>query len=335
LLPDSNVIIDMIKASDPAFPAIDGTLAKFRLLDLVSFLRSCSTEGLTYYMSPFLGLHEMLADQAVEGVRGLDVFADKFGLGWQDAHPDVVPDLTRVGRPTGGYCALGEDEQKVLSLNYAALLLMMVVARDLAHVSPLTRFRHFLRLYRRRVGMVSMRAITIARFVFAPAPDATATLYGTWDRIVRNFTQRSTHTQRIPRTFRQQDRAALNGAYDLFLLDAALVSDYNGIAGERVDTWVLTADSKLAALTDAVHHTDGGTGETGLFVASEDYSDEGEYWRETQRDVAALSRAFRPHLKPSVTQQRARAYGVLALSEQGIHGIRPPAGIRLAYSGAG
>lgn len=332
LIPDCNVVIDMIHAADPR-DSPEATKARARLQPLTSFLRSCSENGLTYYISPFFGLNEMRSDRAAPGVGGLDSFSNKFGLHWIDAHPEHDVGSTIIGILTRGFRELEPELQCVLAPPYCVLLLMLVVARDLPMASPLARFRHFMRLYRRMIDVVSIREITIARFAFAPAPAKESSLYPTWDKILLNFTKRDKHSQRWPTTPSQLDKAALNGAFDLFLLNAALASDYKGLQGERLDTWILTADAKLAALTDAIHHTDLGTGETGLFVSTQDYRDQGDYWRETHYDMQALNVRFRPWLNPSIVQQRARALGIMALAEQGLHGRHPPQGTQLRFSG--
>jgi hypothetical protein len=332
LVPDCNVVIDMIIASSPQ-ESLETTRARNRLQPLMSFLRSSSENGLTYHISPFFGLNEMPRENAVLGIGSLDSFSTKFDLNWIDAQRSVVADRNSIGLLSRGFQALDQDLQCVLSLPYSALLLMLVVSRDLPCSKPLVRFRHFLRLYRRLIDVISIREITIARFVFAPEPDPDSDLRKTWEKIVSNFTGRNHRTKRAITKSRDLDRTSLNGAFDLFLLNSALISDYCGLQGEAVDTWVLTADAKLAALTDAVYHSDMGTGQTGLFVVTEDYQDQGDYWRETHQDMQALGFLFRAGLKPSPSRQRARALGVLALAEQGLHGTIPLDGDALRFSG--
>ncbi|KAF1721712.1 hypothetical protein CSC75_05720 [Pseudoxanthomonas wuyuanensis] len=332
MVPDSNVVIDMIDAADSQ-DSQKATRARDRLQPLTSFLRSCSENGLRYHISPFFGLNEMRNDSAGPGVASLDSFSSRFGLHWVDAHPEHDVSQMIVGILTRGFRELEAELQCVLAPPYCALLLMLVVARDLPSASPLARFRHFLRLYRRLIDVISIREITIARFAFAPEPVEEGSLYPTWSRILLNFTKRQKLSQRWPTTASQLDKAALNGAFDLFLLNSALLSDYKGLQGERLDTWILTADAKLAALTDAVHHTDMGTGKTGLFCVTQDYRDQGDYWRETHHDMQALNTRFRPWLKTSVVQQRARAISIMALAEQGLHGRQPPQGMTLRFSG--
>ncbi|CAD1796937.1 hypothetical protein QSH46_004670 [Xanthomonas arboricola pv. juglandis] len=330
LIPDCNVVIDMILAAGSTEKA---ELAKARLAPFIHFLQSCQSQGITYYLSPFMGLNEMRRSEAALGPSALERFSENHGLTWTDTHPHLKPNLAEVGLVERGYDALSPESQSVLCKTYGPILLMLAVARDTPHLSPLARFRTYLRFYHRIIDVVSVREITIARFVFSVPPPATDPAYETWKNISLNFTGRRDLSQNYPRTFRQLDRTALNGALDLIILDSALLADYKGLDGQRLDTWVVTADLKLAALTDAIHHTDGGTGQTGLFLATQDYRDLGRYWNETQNDMDNLNHKFRPNLKFSGAVQRARTARVVGLAQQGIDGaIRCP-GRPLRFSG--
>jgi hypothetical protein len=325
LVPDCNVVIEMIRAASSDNPE-EALAATNRLLPFTSFLQSCQAQGIRYFISPFFGLNEMRRSEAASGPGALDRFSTIHDLYWQDTHPHLQPDLDTVGLLTRNFQAMPLESQAMLAQNYAGLLLMLVVARDLAHLPPFARFSAYLRLYRRMIDIVSIRAITIARFVFAESPGEGSRLFLTWQNIASNFTGRKKSDTRFPRTAHQMDRAAVNGALDLLILDAALLADYKGLEGQKLDTWIVTADLKLAALTDAVHHTDGGTGETGRYVVVEDFSDEGEYWRRTQECVTRLQSQARLDLKPSMKRQHARALAILALAEQGIGGQQRPPG---------
>ncbi|TAA32932.1 hypothetical protein [Pseudoxanthomonas winnipegensis] len=332
LVPDCNVVIDIIRAC-----STDDTeqtrMAKKRLSPFISFLQTCQTQGISYYISPFMGLSEMRRPEAALGPSALEKFSKIYGLAWTDTHPQLQPDLNSIGLLERGYGSLSTESQGILSKTYSPLLLMLVIARDLTHLSPLAKFKNYLRLYRRFIDIVSVREITIARFLFAPTPALSDTIYQTWEKITLNFTGRKDLSQHLPRTARQLDRAALNGALDLVILDSALLSDYRGLDGQRLDTWIVTADLKLAALTDAVHHTDLGTGQTGKYLVTHDYRDQGEYWYQTHTVMEQLTSQYRPHLRPSIALQRARALRIMGLAEQGLNGEQKPPGIPLRSTG--
>lgn len=333
LVPDCNVVIDMVRASSNE-ETEQRQVARNRLGPFTDFLRACQRERIRYYISPYIGLNEMRRAEAALAPGALSAFSATFVLGWIDTHPNLQPDLETVGLLERGLSSLDIEWQTILAVDYSGLLLMLVVARDLAHLSPLAKFRTYLKLYRRIIDIVSVRDIMIARFVFAPEPSSSERIYTSWKNISLNFTGRKCNTQRLPKTFRQMDRTAVNGALDLFILNSALLSDYRGLAGERLDTWVVTADLKLAALTDAVHHTDGGTGETGRYLVTEDYSDVDEYWYQTHTDMQQLGRQARIDLKPSSRLQHARALMIVALAEQGLQGQIRSSGVPLRHQGA-
>jgi len=332
LVPDCNVVIDMIRACSTE-DTEQTRIAKERLSPFIYFLQSCQEQGINYYISPFMGLNEMRRSEAALGPSALEIFSNIYGLAWTDTHPQLQPDLHSIGLIERGYGALSMESQGILSKTYGPLLLMLVLARDLSHLSPLAKFKNYLRLYRRFIDIISTREITIARFLFAPTPATSDSIYQTWEKITLNFTGRKSLSQHLPRTARQLDRAALNGALDLIILDSALISDYKGLDGQRLDTWIVTADLKLAALTDAVHHTDLGTGQTGMYLVTHDYRDQGEYWNQTHREMEKLNFQYRPHLKPSIALQRTRAVRVIGLAEQGLNGEQQPPGVPLRFTG--
>ncbi|MBK0055616.1 hypothetical protein [Stenotrophomonas sp. S39] len=325
LLMDCNVVIHMrnaVQVSDE----VERNKSIKALTPLAAFLRECSERQLRYTVSPFFGLNEMRSTEAGAAVSALDEFSRIFGLHWIDADNAVAGDPTTLGLTDRGFLQLPDDVQHFVSAPYAGLLLMLIVARDV-QADPVTKFRRYLRLYRRLINVTSIREITIARFLFAPEPVEGTRFHDIWKPIVLNFTGRKKLTTKLHNRSDHLDRAASNGALDLQLLNAANLSDYTGVDGRRQDTWVLTGDLKLAALTAAVHHTDLGTGLVGLAVATEDFGDQGEYWHETNRDMAALNSAFRMNLKVSPRRQRQRAIALLAMAERGLMG-------QLAYPGA-
>lgn len=318
LLPDTNVVIHMINATQVA-DMTKREVSIRELKPLAAFLRECCERQLRYNLSPFFGLNEMRRAEAGPAVQALDEFSRMFGLHWIDTENSILGDPTSLGLIGRGFLQLPDDVQHFISIPYAGLLLALIVARDI-HASPVTKFRRFLRLYRRLIDVTSIREITIARFIFAPEPPVDSRLHGIWKPIILNFTGRKKLTEKLPSRSDLLDRVATNGAFDLQLLNAANLSDYTGVDGIPQDSWVLTGDAKLAALTSAVHHTDFGTGLVGLGVATEDFSDQGEYWRETNLDMEKLNVHFRFSLRVSPQRQRKRAIALLAMAERGIAG---------------
>ncbi|CAD1796985.1 hypothetical protein XSP_003840 [Xanthomonas euroxanthea] len=332
LIPDTNVVIDMIDAVGRDDP-LRTQRARDRLGPLIEFLRECSKQGLTYYFSPKFGLDEMKRGETTEGISLLDTFGRQFGLNWGDAHPEhPIPDEVGTVDANRSFCKLGIDHQLLLSLPFGALLLALVVGRDLASATPLAKFRHFVRLYRRMIDIVSIREITIARFIFAPPAAEVSPIKAVQDNIVRNFARDRRRDVHWPQTYEQLDRTALNGAFDLHLLNVAITSDHISVDEQPLDTWILSADSKLAALTDALHHSSMGTDESGKYFVTQDYCDYGDYWRQTHQDMQNVIQRFRADLEHSFIHQRARAFGVLALAEQGLRGDRPVQGVQLRHA---
>ena len=320
LMLDANILIAMEHCSRDGVEASDSTLYRHGLLEWVSFLRECSRLGLRYYLSPFFALQELPVEKVEEAAKAVDVFPRKFGLDWLDDEAARSPELAHVGRRVGQgrFEGMRDPERRMFAMNYAGLLLMLVVARDCMNRAPFVTFMHYLRLYHRRIDLVSMRNLSIARLVFGPAPPQGSEFHATWERIVRNFTDRSSLSQRLPRSPHQMDKAALNGAYDLMLLDAALVAEARGVEDQALDPWIVSADKKLAAMGEILHHTGAGKREAGRYVQTACFAQYGEYWARTEEVLSHLGTRARMDIQWALLEQRA--LGVVALAANGIGG---------------
>lgn len=322
LILDANILIDMEACCAPDMPADNTTLERFHLLEWVTFLRECNRQGLSYHLSPFFALQELPIEKVEGAAQAIDEFPRKFGLAWLDDLAALSPELASVGRRAsrGRYEAMRDPDRRFFSLNYAALLLMLVVARDSVHCPPYVKFAHYLRLYRRRVDVVSMRAMSIARMVFAPPPDGSV-LYIAWDRVVRNFTDRKSVTKPLPRSLHAMDRAALNGAYDLMLLDAALVAEAKGVGSEPVDPWIVSKDKKLASMGEIIRHAGPHKGQAGQYVEMTSFAHLGGYWARTEEALSKLGSRARVDMRVDWDGMERRARGVVALAANGLYGI--------------
>lgn len=319
---DTNVVIGMVRCCEAGEAVDEQTLKREGLLAFVNFMRECNRLQLPYCISPYFALMEMPSSETESAAQAIDRFPLLFGLGWADADNSVAADLSSVGRMvnTDRYVSQRGDERKCMATYYAGLLLLLLVARDLRGLTPSDQFAAFLRLSRKHMSIVSSRLIHIARFVLAPPPSDNSEVHGLWKDIVLNFTQREKPTQSYPTSFHQMDKAAMNGAHDLLILDSLLVMEQRGLGGVDVDPWLITADRKLASLVRAVHHSGPHRMFAGALLASWYVDDPDEYWSETQR--AMEQRTARLGGVVDIDQLQKEAFEIRALA-QGEVGLSP------------
>jgi hypothetical protein len=157
---------------------------------------------------------------------------------------------------------------------------MLLIKRDGADFSSIGKFRRFLREYKRLIGIVSLREISIARYVFAAQEDCSGPLDRIRSRVERNFARNKKN--KLPTDASDMCATALNGAFDLLLLNAVNIADTKGLDGRKLDCWVITQDEKLQDFNDLCFSVDMNTGQAGLLTAVSTHSDDSEYWQKTQ-----------------------------------------------------
>lgn len=275
-LADTNVMIEVDSACEPGTPATDATLETYGLLDWVSFLRQCDLLGLPYVFTPYFAYAEMPRQLAIARASRLNEFSRKFGLQWVD--DGTTPDFSELGRVDATFESLDSDQQTLLAISFASLLLMLVVNRDGTYFSPLGKFRRYLREHKRLIGIVSVRELSIARYVFATQEDCPGELDRLRSRIEKNFARRN---NKRPTTIENLQAVALNGAFDLMLFLAMNVADTKGLDGRPLDCWLFTADDKLQEFNSLCFNTGFGTGQAGLFTVLHHHADVSKYWKES------------------------------------------------------
>ncbi len=286
---DANLMIQVDKALEEGHEATDVTLVEFGLLEWVTFLRECDKRGLHYAFTPFFAYAEMPAEFAQQRAVRLQRFARKFGLLWADDEISLE-DVSTLGRVDMTFEGLSDHHQILLAISFSSLLLMLTVQRDGAEFSPVGKYRRFLREHKAHVGIVSVRELAIARYVFATPEDCPGSLNGLRAQVRSNFAF-VPRKDRAPRSHAEMCATALNGALDLMLFHALNLADTKGLEGRKLDCWLHSSDGKLKAFNDFCFNLDMGTGQAGLFAAVSSHEDKGEYWRQTSEDLDKLARA--------------------------------------------
>ncbi len=273
-LADTNLMIEIDKACDDNESASDETLKKYGLLKWVQFLRGCDERRIGYGFTPFFAYSEMPRHLAQLRSRRLDSFARKFGLDWSsDPNIQLVDDIGLVER---SFSSLEPTQQRFLALSFSALLLMLIVIRDGEDFSPIGKYKRYLREYKSRIGIVSVKELAIARYVFSSQKDCPGMLDQVRSRVEKNFAR---YKDRHPKNPLEMERVALNGAFDLALFNVMNVADTRGIEGQKLDCWLFTMDGKLSEYNDLCFGASFGTGQAGLFTAINHHAEVGEYWR--------------------------------------------------------
>ncbi|GBG14908.1 FixH protein [Novimethylophilus kurashikiensis] len=275
-LVDTNILIDMDSACEDQYPADEATLIKFGLLEFVSFLKACHDEEIPYGITAYFGISEMPSHLAQKRAKSLNTFSQKFGLVWMDDDSSMPEQLGR-SLPSQ-FDVLTQDQQDFLAISFASLLLILIVERDGEEFSPIGRLKRYVREHRRHIGVISVRELAIARYVFARQQDCSGELDKLRSKVEMNFAKRD---KKRPKNIGEMQAIALNGASDLAMLNAMNIADVKGLDGRKLDCWLFTKDEKLGMYNSICFNTGQGSDQVGMFTVFHEHPGESLYWQES------------------------------------------------------
>ncbi|MDJ1637436.1 hypothetical protein [Rhizobium rhizogenes] len=146
------------------------------------------------------------------------------------------------------FSALSLERQKAISCSYASLLAINVIHR-LEALNGLEKFALYIDYCAEVLDLISLKELTIARYVFAPENGLTEQLRTRKVAITNNFVKLKKGGGKGLTPDKVLERIALNGANDLKLIAAADIvnnsrEQFNFGIIEH-DVWIATSDDKL------------------------------------------------------------------------------------------
>ncbi|WP_157137978.1 hypothetical protein [Herbaspirillum lusitanum] len=232
-------------------------------LNILSFLRSAlnssteaaANEGLlaeiqNVFNTPFLFLSPGMAlGEADESYldslhSSFEQFLEQFCPGYRDA-----PNATRDYRSNIGarrYGALPKIEQQFFSISYLALLKVHDIILANRSSSPEAKFDRFLEYMDGVANFVPALEAEKAKFCFSSNQGSLDTEFVSLsDAIKDNFNKGGRGSKRVERV--------LNGARDVMYLRMVASMDGKNLDGKPQNTWLLTCDDGIAALSRAIY----------------------------------------------------------------------------------
>ena len=157
----------------------------------------------------------------------------RFGDGSEDPEP---------------FKSLPEERQKLVACSYASLLAMNVISQ-IKGLNNLDRFILYFDYCTEVLDLVSLKDLTIARYVYAPELGITDELRQQKVAVTKNFLRLKKGGSKGLTPSEVLKRIALNGSNDLKLISTAdMVSNLEervGLQIVRHDVWIATSDEKL------------------------------------------------------------------------------------------
>jgi len=289
-------------------------LAEFGLDQLIRVLNLSGDGRLA--LTAGLASRELTPAMASRFHRVYEWFLGRFAPQYVD-HPFSLPPDLWVPREDNGFWDKPYEDQIAFALPYALLLLMQVVMIDDSERNATDRFERFVRLVLAEIDVLSAKEMEIARWCFSPAIDRDPAYGRRRKAMIWNFTRMG---GKRPRSALDLRRIALNGAYDLFLITAAVHADAHGLDGVAQDTWITTYDGKLARYCELFSYAPAGSLSGAIVARTEVPTDRDPgYWRSTadflrQLELDRVRRALRKTYQPDEMIERVRRIEAIVAS---------------------
>lgn len=181
---------------------------------------------------------------------------------------------------------LPTDRQKLVACSYSSLIALNVISQ-IKDLNNLDRFTLYFDYCAEVLDLVSLKELTIARYVYAPEVGITDEVRRQKVAITTNFLRLKRGGSKGLTPSDVLKRIALNGSNDLKLLSTAdivnNVEERVGLQVVRHDVWIATSDEKLyefcCACPGFVGTESGGA--LGRFVETQENITGTSYWRDS------------------------------------------------------
>lgn len=216
------------------------------VLELARLIEKSSKYGV--FISPAAAYQELPPARRGDVEAAFDRFlADYLPKFREDPNSIKVP-LAGGGVDPEHFSTLPLERQKTISCSYASLLAMNVIHR-LDTLNGLEKFVLYIDYCAEVLDLISLKELTIARYIFAPENGITEELRTRKVAIANNFAKLKKGGGKGLAPAKILERIALNGANDLKLISAADIVNNSreqfsfGIIEH--DVWIATSDDKL------------------------------------------------------------------------------------------
>ncbi|WP_176058025.1 hypothetical protein [Paraburkholderia sp. BCC1876] len=217
----------------------------------------------------------------------LDVLVDSYESflkaelpGYVDA-PNSVPAGTDRAR-SRKYLLLPESEQQLFSVAHLALLKIHDILIHEKKASPEARFDLYLEYMDGVADVIPGIETEVAKHCFFVSPEESGDEFTKKSRSVRkNFNKGGKGEVRVDRV--------LNGARDIMYIRSAAMMDGKSLDGKVQDTWLLTCDAGVAALSNLIYFypVEGERAKFTTFVDSS-FREKNSFWRYADRTTESL-----------------------------------------------
>lgn len=256
------------------------------VLELTRLIEKTSKYGV--FISPAAAYQELPPSRRGDVEAALNRFVKDYLPTFRDDPNSVKVPFAGGSADPESFSALSLERQKTISCCYASLLAMNVIYR-LDALTGLEKFVLYIDYCAEVLDLVSLKELTVARYVFAPENGITEDLRKRKVAATKNFIKLKKGGGKGLTPSEILERIALNGANDLKLISAADIVNNSreqftfGLI--KHDVWIATSDEKLYEFCCACPGFMGreGGGPLARFVDPHDDIAGTRYWRDTMK----------------------------------------------------
>jgi len=216
------------------------------IIDLARLIETTSKYGV--FISPAAAYQELPPGRRAPVEAAFERFCN-------DYLPKFREDPNSVKVPFAGesfepelFSVLSPERQITIACSYASLLALNIIDR-LDALDGFAKFTLYIDYCEEVLNLISLKELTIARYVFAPEKGMTDDVRTRKSATVNNFTKLKKGGGKGLTPAQVLQRVALNGANDLKLISAADIVNNSreqfGFGMVEHDVWIATRDEKL------------------------------------------------------------------------------------------
>ncbi|MDK4729472.1 hypothetical protein [Rhizobium phaseoli] len=216
------------------------------IVDLARLIETTSKYGV--FISPAAAYQELPPGRRAPVEAAFERFCRNYLPKFRDDPNSVKVPFAGESFEPEAFSALSPERQTTIACSYASLLALNIIYR-LEALDGFEKFTLYIDYCEEVLNLISLKELSIARYVFAPEKGMTDVVRTRKSATVNNFTKLKKGGAKGLTRVQELHRIALNGANDLKLISAADIVNNSreqfmfGVIEH--DVWIATRDEKL------------------------------------------------------------------------------------------
>jgi hypothetical protein len=216
------------------------------IIDLARLIETTARYGV--FISPAAAYQELPPGRRAPVEAAFEKFLKDYLPNFRDDPNSVKVPFAGESFDPEAFSGLSSERQAIIACSYASLLALNIIHR-LDDLDGFEKFTLYIDYCEEVLNLISLKELTIARYVFGPEKGMTDDVRTRKSATVNNFTKLKKGGAKGLTRAQELQRIALNGANDLKLISAADIVNNSReqfrFGMVKHDVWIATRDDKL------------------------------------------------------------------------------------------